>query len=112
MINDAYNANPASMAAALDALGAVAADRRIAVLGLMAELDDPAAAHRAIAATAGRLGIELVAVETEHYGVTADRPVRTCARRSARSPPAPPCSSRAASSPGSARSPTSSGPGA
>ncbi len=75
VINDAYNANPASMAAALDALGAVAADRRIAVLGLMAELDDPAAAHRAIAATAGRLGIELVAVETEHYGVTPiDRP--------------------------------------
>ena len=47
VINDAYNANPTSMAAALDALAAVDADRRIAVLGMMAELDDPAPAHLA-----------------------------------------------------------------
>ena len=45
LINDAYNANPTSMRAALEALAAMQATRRIAVLGLMAELDDPVAAH-------------------------------------------------------------------
>ena len=69
VINDAYNANPTSMAAALEALAAVEADRRVAVLGLMAELDDPVPAHRAIAARAGELGIELIAVDTDGYGI-------------------------------------------
>ena len=69
VINDAYNANPTSMAAALEALAAVAADRRVAVLGEMAELDDPATAHRAVAGRAHQLGIELVAVGTDRYGV-------------------------------------------
>ncbi len=45
LINDAYNANPTSMRAALEALAAMTATRRVAVLGLMAELDDPVAAH-------------------------------------------------------------------
>jgi UDP-N-acetylmuramoyl-tripeptide--D-alanyl-D-alanine ligase len=69
VINDAYNANPTSMLAALDALGAVAAARRIAVLGGMAELDDPDAGHRAVAARAAELGVELIAVGTDRYGV-------------------------------------------
>ena len=68
VINDAYNANPASVAAALDALAAMDAERRIAVLGLMAELADPSGEHRRIAACAECLGIELVAVETDLYG--------------------------------------------
>ena len=38
VINDAYNANPDSMSAALAALAGMAADRRIAVLGTMLEL--------------------------------------------------------------------------
>ena len=38
VLNDAYNANPTSMAAALRALAALPARRRVAVLGLMAEL--------------------------------------------------------------------------
>ena len=38
VINDAYNANPDSMSAALVALAGMAADRRIAVLGTMLEL--------------------------------------------------------------------------
>lgn len=42
IINDAYNANPGSTAAALDALAAMPAARRIAVLGVMAELGDDA----------------------------------------------------------------------
>jgi UDP-N-acetylmuramoyl-tripeptide--D-alanyl-D-alanine ligase len=62
VINDAYNANPTSMRAALDTLARVDARRRVAVLGLMAELDDPDGAHREIAEHASQLGIELVAV--------------------------------------------------
>jgi UDP-N-acetylmuramoyl-tripeptide--D-alanyl-D-alanine ligase len=71
VVNDAYNANPTSMRAALDALVALAGTgRRIAVLGPMAELDDDGpAAHRAIADLAARAGIHLVAVGTPAYGV-------------------------------------------
>jgi UDP-N-acetylmuramoyl-tripeptide--D-alanyl-D-alanine ligase len=79
VINDAYNANPTSVIAALDALAAVEADRRIAVLGGMAELDDPDGGHRAVAARVGELGVQLIAVGTDRYGVvpvTEDEAVR------------------------------------
>ncbi|MGI9030848.1 MAG: Mur ligase family protein [Ilumatobacteraceae bacterium] len=69
VVDDAYNANPASVGAALDALAAIGAERRIAVLGLMAELDDPPTEHGRIAAHAKRLGVQLIAVETDLYGV-------------------------------------------
>jgi UDP-N-acetylmuramoyl-tripeptide--D-alanyl-D-alanine ligase len=69
VIDDAYNANPASMRAALDALAAIPAERRVAVLGVMAEIDDPAGAHRAIRAYATERGLDVVAVGTDHYGV-------------------------------------------
>jgi UDP-N-acetylmuramoyl-tripeptide--D-alanyl-D-alanine ligase len=69
VVDDAYNANPTSMDAAFDALVAMPARRRVAVVGLMAELDDPRAAHRAVAARAAELGVELVAVATDLYGV-------------------------------------------
>ena len=71
VLNDAYNANPASTAAALDALAALpVTGRRVAVLGLMAELGDRAAdEHRAIAQRTADLGVELVAVGTDLYGV-------------------------------------------
>lgn len=65
VVNDAYNANPESMRAALEALAAIAASgRRWAVLGSMLELgpgsDDE---HRAVAERAAELGIdEVVAV--------------------------------------------------
>ena len=72
VIDDAYNANPTSMAAALRALAATHADRRVAVLGVMAELEDPSEAHLAIAALARELGIGLVAVGTDLYGVTPE----------------------------------------
>lgn len=69
VINDAYNANPDSMRAALAALAAVPARRRVAVLGRMAELGDGGAeAHRAVAAQADSLGIEVLAVGTSDYG--------------------------------------------
>jgi UDP-N-acetylmuramoyl-tripeptide--D-alanyl-D-alanine ligase len=69
VLDDVYNANPTSMRAALDALAAVQATRRVAVLGRMAELDDPDAGHRAVAAHAAELGIELIAVGTDRFGV-------------------------------------------
>jgi UDP-N-acetylmuramoyl-tripeptide--D-alanyl-D-alanine ligase len=70
IINDAYNANPASMEAALEALAAVPAQHRVAVLGTMAELGAQGPAeHRAVAALAGRLGVDLIVVGTAEYGV-------------------------------------------
>ncbi len=70
VINDAYNANPASMAAALKALAHLPAARRIAVLGQMAELGETSTAeHLAVARMAGDLGVEVIAVGTEDYGV-------------------------------------------
>ena len=65
LINDAYNANPLSMVAALEHLVERAASRRrVAVLGDMAELGEGAAAyHREVGAAASRLGVQvLVAV--------------------------------------------------
>lgn len=81
IVNDAYNANPTSMIAALDALAAMEADRRIAVLGLMAEIDDAEVAHREIAAHALERGLELVAVGTPDYGIDpTDDPVAAIGR--------------------------------
>ena len=69
VLDDAYNANPTSMAAALRSLAALPADRRVAVLGTMAELGPTAHAdHDAIAALAADLGIEVVAVAEPRYG--------------------------------------------
>jgi UDP-N-acetylmuramoyl-tripeptide--D-alanyl-D-alanine ligase len=77
VMNDAYNANPTSMLAALDAL--VALDipgRRVAVLGVMAELDqDGPERHRAMAHHAAERGIEVIAVGTDQYGVAPTQAV-------------------------------------
>ncbi len=70
VLNDAYNAGPASMAAALRSLASLPVTRRVAVVGVMAELGDTAAAeHERIAALAASLDVELVSVATELYGV-------------------------------------------
>ncbi|MGH9184842.1 MAG: UDP-N-acetylmuramoyl-tripeptide--D-alanyl-D-alanine ligase [Acidimicrobiales bacterium] len=70
VLNDAYNANPTSMEAALRSLAALAAGRRVAVLGIMAELGSASSAeHRRIAALAAELGIRIVAVATNQYGI-------------------------------------------
>jgi UDP-N-acetylmuramoyl-tripeptide--D-alanyl-D-alanine ligase len=60
VINDAYNANPASMAAALKTLVAARRDGRlVAVLGEMAELGEQAPAeHDRLGGLVPRLGIE------------------------------------------------------
>jgi UDP-N-acetylmuramoyl-tripeptide--D-alanyl-D-alanine ligase len=64
VVNDAYNANPTSMEAALRHLAERGAARRLlAVLGGMAELGEHAERHhREIAQLAAELGIEVVAV--------------------------------------------------
>ncbi len=70
LINDSYNANPMSMAAALRSLAAVDRPRRAAVLGIMAELGDRTVAeHAAIGAMAQELGIEVIPVATADYGL-------------------------------------------
>lgn len=68
VVNDAYNANPDSMRAALLAIARMDAGRRFAVLGPMGELDDPAEGHRRVADDAAALAIEVVAVGTDLYG--------------------------------------------
>ena len=61
VVNDCYNANPMSMRAALDHLAASAAERRIAVLGTMAELGPESNRyHREIGAHAAALGIDVL----------------------------------------------------
>ena len=61
VVNDCYNANPMSMRAALEHLAESPAERRIAVLGTMAELGDEASHyHREVGASAAQLGIDLL----------------------------------------------------
>lgn len=64
VVNDAYNANPASMAAALEALAAIGARgrrRTVAVLGEMLELGDSSVAdHAAVGEHAAVLGTDVV----------------------------------------------------
>jgi UDP-N-acetylmuramoyl-tripeptide--D-alanyl-D-alanine ligase len=74
VVNDAYNANPDSMAAALRALAAMRLERpharRIAVLGEMLELgDESQAGHESVGALAAGLGIEVLAVGTGAAGI-------------------------------------------
>jgi UDP-N-acetylmuramoyl-tripeptide--D-alanyl-D-alanine ligase len=71
LVNDAYNANPTSVAAALEALAALPAERRVAVLGLMAEIGATSEAeHVGIGDLARSLGIEVVSVGVPAYGGT------------------------------------------
>jgi UDP-N-acetylmuramoyl-tripeptide--D-alanyl-D-alanine ligase len=61
VVNDCYNANPMSMRAALEHLAASRAERRIAVLGGMAELgDDGPRFHHEIGHLADALGIDVL----------------------------------------------------
>ena len=84
VLNDAYNANPASMAAALRTLAASRARRRIAALGEMRELGSTAGdAHEALGAAAAAAQLdalyvlgphaERVRVGAEAAGLAADR---------------------------------------
>ena len=71
VLDDSYNANPASMAAALRNLALLEAPRRVAVLGEMAELGEGSdREHGRIGELAASLGIEVVAVGGAGYGGT------------------------------------------
>jgi UDP-N-acetylmuramoyl-tripeptide--D-alanyl-D-alanine ligase len=77
LINDCYNASPASMRAALEHLAELAGDRRrVAVLGEMAELGEEAKVfHREVGEEVARSGVAvLVAVGplAEGYAAAAD----------------------------------------
>jgi UDP-N-acetylmuramoyl-tripeptide--D-alanyl-D-alanine ligase len=69
LVVDCYNANPASTEAALRSLAALQAGRRVALLGLMAELGaDTEGEHRRAAQLAEDLDIEVVGYQTTLYG--------------------------------------------
>lgn len=69
VLNDAYNASPDAMAAALRSLVSLPARRWVAVVGYMAELgEEEEAHHRAVAELAVELGVDLVPVGTPLYG--------------------------------------------
>jgi UDP-N-acetylmuramoyl-tripeptide--D-alanyl-D-alanine ligase len=84
VLNDAYNANPTSMRAALDALGSLQAERRIAVLGVMKELgSESEEEHRAVANEAAAAGIRVIAIDAEQYGPAAEHVADTAAAMAA-----------------------------
>jgi UDP-N-acetylmuramoyl-tripeptide--D-alanyl-D-alanine ligase len=68
VVNDAYNANPASMRAALlDLADRAGGRRRVAILGDMAELGEEAPRyHREIGALVAQLGVDVLVAIGEH----------------------------------------------
>ena len=77
LINDAWNANPISMRAALEHLRRLAdGRRRIAVLGEMAELGDYSdEAHREVARAVDEIGVDVLISVGEHARVYGGRSV-------------------------------------
>ncbi|MCW2793259.1 MAG: hypothetical protein JWO76_2357 [Nocardioides sp.] len=76
VVNDAYNANPASMVAAIEALVAIGRHRTrrtVAVLGEMKELGEGApAAHREVGRAAAEAGVDVLLVVGEAAGGIAE----------------------------------------
>ena len=70
LLDDCYNANPTSMAAAIETLAQISATRKVAVLGVMAEIENPEMAYTDIARLARANNIEVIAVGTSGYGST------------------------------------------
>ena len=69
LVVDCYNANPASTEAALRSLAALPAARKLALLGLMAELGEQTEhEHRRLQLLAEELGVEVVGYQTGLYG--------------------------------------------
>jgi UDP-N-acetylmuramoyl-tripeptide--D-alanyl-D-alanine ligase len=71
ILDDSYNANPVSVAAALRTVAETPAKQRYAVMGVMAEVLHSDLAHQEIAKLCEQLGIELLALETDLYGTGA-----------------------------------------
>lgn len=69
LLDDCYNANPTSMQSALETLAEIPGRRRLAIVGVMAELEHPEELHRAARTWAEEHGIEFVAVDTDLYGI-------------------------------------------
>ena len=57
------------MAAAIETLAQISATRKVAVLGIMAEIENPEMAYTEIARLARANNIEIIAVGTGGYGV-------------------------------------------
>ncbi len=73
VINDCYNASPASMAAGLRTLASLGAERTVAIVGDMLELGDEAeAAHREVGRLAAKLGISSLAAVGDFAQSIAD----------------------------------------
>jgi murE/murF fusion protein len=74
VVNDAYNANPASMAAGLRAVAAFGKGcRHVAALGDMLELGEASAAlHRDIGALVAQLGYDRVAITGTNAAIVAE----------------------------------------
>ena len=70
VLDDTYNANPASVAAAIEALGLRPSQgKKIAALGSMLELGAEAARlHREVGAAAGRAGVSMLFARGPHAG--------------------------------------------
>ncbi len=69
LVVDCYNANPASTEAALRSIAALPAERKLALLGRMAELgSETEPEHRRAAQLAHELGIEVIGYQTALYG--------------------------------------------
>src|SRR5215216_3507724 len=69
LVVDCFNAIPASAEAAVRSLAALPGERKLALLGRMAELGDQSESeHRRIALVAEELGIDVVGYETALYG--------------------------------------------
>ena len=71
LLDDCYNANPTSMAAAIETLAQIPADRKVAVLGVMAEIENPEKAYTDIARLARANNIDIIAVGTSGYGTNS-----------------------------------------
>lgn len=73
LIDESYNANPASMAATLAQLGATVASRRIAVLGAMKELGEHGPRfHAELAGPLAGAGVDHVILVGDEMGALAD----------------------------------------
>ena len=69
IINDAYNANPLSMKAALSSLVATNRKNLVAVLGVMAELgDDHVSSHEEIGEIAKYNDVDVISLNVKEYG--------------------------------------------